>query len=242
MSECANLLAKGVLFLWKRVLIVEDDDVMRAVICQAYKDKGFQVLEAIDGEEAVEVFHEYEKDIDLIILDVMMPKMDGWSVCRRIRENSEVAIIMLTSRQDDSDKLLGYELGVDEYVTKPINTKVLLAKSERMLERFSHNSFGGKKEIIEVNGIEINKDAYTVKIDGKEVEFAPKEYELLVYLIENQGRVLSREKILDAIWGYDYFGDDRVVDTHIKKIRKKVGNKAECIQTVVRAGYKFDLT
>ncbi|PKM52582.1 MAG: DNA-binding response regulator [Firmicutes bacterium HGW-Firmicutes-7] len=225
--------------MWKRVLIVEDEDVMRTVICHAYKDKGFQVLEAIDGEEAIEIFDEYEKEIDLIILDVMMPKLDGWSVCRRIREHSQVAIIMLTSRQDDSDKLLGYELGVDEYITKPINTKVLLAKSERMLERISNGTFG-KKNIIEFDGVEINKDAYTVKIQGVEVEFAPKEYELLLYLIENQGRVLSREKILDTIWGYDYFGDDRVVDTHIKKIRKKMGDKAEYIQTVVRAGYKFD--
>lgn len=226
--------------MWKRVLIVEDDDIMREVMSCAFKDKGFGVFQAADGEEALEVFYENEKDIDLMILDVMMPKVDGWSVCRRIRENSNVAIIMVTSRHDDSDKLLGYELGVDEYETKPINTKVLLAKSERLLERIISGPLG-KKDLIEKNGISINRDAYTVKIDGLEVELAPKEYELLLYLIENQGRVLSREKILDTIWGYDYFGDDRVVDTHIKKVRKKIGNKAQHIQTVVRAGYKFDL-
>lgn len=226
--------------MWKRVLIVEDDHIMREVMGCAFKDKGYGVFQAADGEEALEVFHEYEKEIDLIILDVMMPKVDGWSVCRRIRENSNVAIIMVTSRQDDSDKLLGYELGVDEYETKPINTKVLIAKSERLLERITSGSIG-KKDLIEKNGITINREAYTVKVDGIEIELAPKEYELLLYLIENQGRVLSREKILDTIWGYDYFGDDRVVDTHIKKVRKKIGNKSQYIQTVVRAGYKFDI-
>lgn len=195
------------------------------------------MLEAEDGEEAIEVFS-YGK-VDLILLDVMMPKLDGWSVCRRIRETSNVAIIMLTSRDDYHDQLLGYELGVDEYVTKPINTKVLLARSLRLLERvIPHHE--NHINVIVKKGIEIDKDAYSIKIDGKEVEFAPKEYELLLYLVENQGRVLSREKILDAIWGYDYFGDYRVVDTHIKKVRKKLDSKAEYIQTVVRVGYKFD--
>lgn len=229
----------GAIFLWRQVLIVEDDDIMREVMSCAFKDKGYKVLQAADGEEALEVFYDYKKDIDLIILDVMMPKVDGWSVCRRIRENSTVAIIMVTSRHDDSDKLLGYELGVDEYETKPINVKVLIAKSERLLERISSSSIG-KADIVEKNGIHINKEAYTVKVDGVLIDLAPKEYELLLYLIENHGRVLSREKILDTIWGYDYFGDDRVVDTHIKKVRKKIGEKAQCIHTVVRAGYKFE--
>lgn len=229
------------LFLWKRVLVVEDDDIMREVIICAFQERGYQIFQAADGQEALEVFYENENDIDLIILDVMMPKVDGWSVCRRIRENSGVAIVMVTSRQDDSDELLGYELGVDEYITKPVNTKVLIAKSERLLERIA-NCTTMKADIIEKKGISINREAYTVKIDGNEVELAPKEYELLVYLIENQGRVLSREKILNAIWGYDYFGDDRVVDTHIKKVRKKIGSKAKYIHTVVRAGYKFDIS
>lgn len=220
------------------VLVVEDESLMRELITLTFKENGYKVLEAADGEEALEVFS--ENTIDLIILDVMMPKLDGWSVCRRIRGKSNVAIIMLTSRDDDSDQLLGFELGVDEYVTKPINTQVLLARSNRLLERVKDVKTGSKN-IFNKMGIEINKDAYTVKSDGKVIDFAPKEYELLVYLMENDGLVLSREKILDTIWGYDYFGDYRVVDTHIKKIRKKLGDKADCIHTVVRVGYKFDL-
>lgn len=219
------------------VLVVEDEAVMRELIGYAFKDIGFTVLEAADGQEALEVFA--ENDIDIMILDVMMPKMDGWSVCRRIREKSDVAIIMLTSRDDDSDQLLGFELGVDEYVTKPVNTQVLLARAKRLLKRVIGDSTDNK-QVFQKNGIEVNKGAYTIKVDGHEIEFAPKEYELLVYLIENDGMVLSREKILDTVWGYDYFGDYRVVDTHIKKIRKKLGDKADCIHTVVRVGYKFD--
>lgn len=226
--------------MWRTVLVVEDDDVMRSMLTYTYRDKGYDVLEAADGEEALEVFVENEKKIQLIILDVMMPKMDGWSVCRRIRERSAVAIIMLTSRDEDEDELLGFELGVDEYVKKPINIKVLMARSERLLERI--NAGGGMaKNLLQKGLLEINREAYTVSINQIEVDFAPKEYELLLYLAENQGRVLSREKILNTIWGYDYFGDDRVVDTHIKKIRKKLGDQADYIQTVVRAGYKFDL-
>lgn len=218
-------------------LIVEDEAVMRELIGYAFKDIGFKIFEAEDGQEALEVFE--ENAIDIIILDVMMPKLDGWSVCRRIREKSDVVIIMLTSRDDDSDQLLGFELGVDEYVTKPVNTQVLLARAKRLLKRMSDSS-GVNKHSFTKYGIEVNKDAYTVRVYGKEIEFAPKEYELLVYLMENDGMVLSREKILDTIWGYDYFGDYRVVDTHIKKIRKKLCDKAGCIHTVVRVGYKFD--
>lgn len=221
-----------------KVLIVEDESVMRELICYAFKDIGFDVFEAADGQEAIEVFN--ENPVDLIVLDVMMPKLDGWSVCRRIREVSDVAIVMLTSRDEDADQLLGFELGVDEYVTKPINTQVLLARCQRLVERIN-KSDGHGKNLITVDGIEINKEAYTVKVEGTQVEFAPKEYELLLYLIENQGRVLSREKILDTVWGYDYFGDYRVVDTHVKKVRKKLGVKADYIQTVVRVGYKFDI-
>ena len=219
------------------VLIVEDEAVMRELIGYAFKDIGFKVFEAEDGQEALEVFE--ENKIDIIILDVMMPKLDGWSVCRRIREKSDVAIIMLTSRDDDSDQLLGFELGVDEYVTKPVNTQVLLARAKRLLKRVNEHSGASKHSFVK-NGIAVNKDAYTICIGDDELEFAPKEYELLVYLMENDGMVLSREKILDTIWGYDYFGDYRVVDTHIKKIRKKLGDKSECIHTVVRVGYKFD--
>lgn len=219
----------------KTVLVTEDDNIMRGLISTAFRND-YNVLEAADGEEALELFQEY--DIDLIILDIMMPKLDGWSVCRRIREKSNVAIIMLTSRDDYEDQLLGYELGVDEYVTKPINIQVLLAKSNRILERLS-NTNNQYKNKIESSGIIIDRDAYCVSINGKQVDFAPKEYELLVYLIENEGVVLSREQILNAVWGFDYFGDYRVVDTHIKKIRKKLDNLAKLIQTVVRVGYKF---
>ena len=220
----------------RKILVVEDEEIMRDLICHTFKDAGYSVLEAADGEEALELF--YENKIDLIILDIMMPKLDGWSVCRRIRESSDVAIIMLTCRDDDSDQLLGFELGVDEYVTKPINTQVLLARSKRLLERINHEKQGS---VVQKAGIEINKEAYTVKVNGEVIDFAPKEYELLLYLVENQGKVLSRERILDNIWGYDYFGDYRVVDTHIKKLRKKLKDKSEFVQTVVRAGYKFDI-
>lgn len=219
----------------KTVLVTEDDNIMRGLISTAFRND-YNVLEAADGEEALELFQEY--DVDLIILDIMMPKLDGWSVCRRIREKSNVAIIMLTSRDDYEDQLLGYELGVDEYVTKPINIQVLLAKSNRILERLS-NTNNQYKNKIESSGIIIDRDAYCISINGKQVDFAPKEYELLVYLIENEGVVLSREQILNAVWGFDYFGDYRVVDTHIKKIRKKLDNLAKLIQTVVRVGYKF---
>lgn len=219
--------------------MVEDESVMRELICYAFKDIGFEVFEAADGQEAIEVFNENE--VDLIVLDIMMPKLDGWSVCRRIREESDVAIVMLTSRDEDADQLLGFELGVDEYVTKPINTQVLLARCRRLVERINHSD-AHNKQVIVVDGIEINKEAYTVKVENSVIDFAPKEYELLLYLIENQGRVLSREKILDTVWGYDYFGDYRVVDTHIKKVRKKLGIKSGYIQTVVRVGYKFEIS
>lgn len=220
----------------KTVLIIEDEIIMRDLISVAFRDNGFQVLEAADGEEALEIFE--ENSIDLVLLDIVMPKLDGWSVCRRIRSKSDVVIIMLTSRDDDEDQLLGFELGVDEYVIKPINIQVLLARSKRLLERVSNNN--NLKNIINKSGITIDKEAYSVMLDDEKIEFAPKEYELLLFLIENEGRVLTREKILDTIWGYDYFGDYRVVDTHIKKIRKKLKSKSIYIHTVVRAGYKFD--
>lgn len=221
----------------KTVLIIEDEVIMRDLISVAFRDNGFQVLEAADGQEALEIFE--ENSIDLVLLDIVMPKLDGWSVCRRIRSKSDVVIIMLTSRDDDEDQLLGFELGVDEYVIKPINIQVLLARSKRLLERVSNND-NKLKNIINKSGITIDKAAYSVMLDNKKIEFAPKEYELLLFLVENEGRVLTREKILDTIWGYDYFGDYRVVDTHIKKIRKKLDDKAKFIHTVVRAGYKFD--
>lgn len=222
----------------KRVLIIDDEMVMRQVIAEMFKAEGFVVDQAGDGKSGLELFRKH--DYSLVILDVMMPVMDGWSVCRRIREESNVLIIMLTSRDEDDDQLLGYELGVDEYVTKPVNVKVLLAKSIRLLQRLKNSAEKNYNQIIEKNTITIDKTAYTVKIKDKMVEFAPKEYELLLFMIENDGRVLTREQILNIIWGYDYYGDNRVIDTHIKKIRHKLGSEADLIQTVIRTGYKFD--
>lgn len=224
----------------KRVLIIDDEEIMRAIIAKVFESEGFEVTEAPNGKEGLSLFR--ENDFDLVILDVMMPIMDGWSVCRRIREESNVLIIMLTSRDEDDDQLLGYELGVDEYVTKPVNVKLLLAKSMRLLERVNLEPSSVAGDVILKNNVVIDKTAYTVKIDEQMIEFAPKEYELLVYLAENDGRVLTREQILNMIWGYDYYGDDRVVDTHIKKIRKKLGQESCLIQTVIRTGYKFDST
>lgn len=221
----------------KKVLIVDDEPLMRSMIAEAFEDQHFSVLQAGNGKEAIEIFEKHP--IDLLILDVMMPVMDGWSTCRRIREKSNVIIIMLTARDEDDDQLLGYELGVDEYVTKPVNLRLLMAKSKRLLERVSTEN-EQKDEMIDKAGIHVDKKAYSVKVGDNYVDFAPKEYELLVYLMENDGLVLSREKILDVIWGYDYFGDDRVVDTHIKKIRRKLDHKSYLIQTVIRTGYKFD--
>jgi len=222
----------------KKVLIIDDEEIMRAIIAKVFESEGFEVIEAPNGKEGLSLFHDHE--FDLVILDVMMPIMDGWSVCRRIREKSNVLIIMLTSRDEDDDQLLGYELGVDEYVTKPVNVKLLLAKSMRLMERVKLEQTSSTGDVILKNNVMIDKTAYTVKIDERMIEFAPKEYDLLVYLAENDGRVLTREQILNMIWGYDYYGDDRVVDTHIKKIRKKLGGESGLIQTVIRTGYKFD--
>lgn len=222
----------------KRVLIIDDEMVMRQIIAEMFKMEGFIVDQAGDGKSGLELFRKH--DYNLVILDVMMPVMDGWSVCRRIREESSVLIIMLTSRDEDDDQLLGYELGVDEYVTKPVNMKVLLAKSIRLLERVKIGDENANNQIIEKSNIVIDKTAYTVKVKNQMVEFAPKEYELLLFMIENDGRVLTREQILNIIWGYDYYGDNRVIDTHIKKIRHKLGSEADLIQTVIRTGYKFD--
>ncbi len=222
----------------KRVLIIDDEEIMRSIIADAFEAKGFSVDQASDGKEGLYLFS--ENNYDLVVLDVMMPVIDGWSVCRRIREKSNTLIIMLTSRDEDDDQLLGYELGVDEYVTKPVNIKLLLAKSLRLLERIVLDVEEEENQIIVKSNMVIDKTAYTVKVDNCIIDFAPKEYELLVYLAENDGRVLTREQILNMIWGYDYYGDDRVVDTHIKKIRKKLGGEAKFIQTVIRTGYKFD--
>ncbi len=222
----------------KKVLIVEDEARIREITSDYFKASGFEVYEAENGKEAIEVFD--LNKVDLIILDIMMPQLDGWEVCKRIRNKSDVPIIILTARSDEDDKLLGFELGADEYVTKPFSPKVLVARAKTLFKRIDGNT--GKNGNIRINGIEINKQAYKVKVNEEELDLSPKEYSLLLYLVENKGIVLSRDSILNSVWGYDYFGDARVVDTHIKKLRKKLGDQAEHIKTIIRVGYKFEVS
>jgi len=210
---------------------------MRKLVKDFLTKKNFQVLEAGNGEEAMDIFYE-EKDIALIILDVMMPKMDGWEVCREIRKNSKVPIIMLTARSDERDELLGFDLGVDEYISKPFSPKILVARVEAILRRTGQNN---PEDVISAGGIVIDKAAHLATVDGKPMELSFKEFELLTYFLENQGIALSREKILNSVWNYDYFGDARTIDTHVKKLRSKMGDKGEYIKTVWGMGYKFEV-
>ena len=218
-------------------LVVDDESRMRKLVKDFLTKKNFQVLEAGDGEEAMDIFYE-EKDIALIILDVMMPKMDGWEVCREIRKNSKVPIIMLTARSDERDELLGFDLGVDEYISKPFSPKILVARVEAILRRTGQNN---PEDVISAGGIVIDKTARLATVDGQPMELSFKEFELLTYFLENQGIALSREKILNSVWNYDYFGDARTIDTHVKKLRSKMGDKGEYIKTVWGMGYKFEV-
>ena len=218
-----------------RILVVDDESRMRKLVKDFLTKKNFQVLEAGNGEEAMDIFYE-EKDIALIILDVMMPKMDGWEVCREIRKNSKVPIIMLTARSDERDELLGFDLGVDEYISKPFSPKILVARVEAILRRTGQNN---PEDVISAGGIVIDKAAHLATVDGKPMELSFKEFELLTYFLENQGIALSREKILNSVWNYDYFGDARTIDTHVKKLRSKMGDKGEYIKTVWGVGYKL---
>ena len=220
-----------------KILVVDDESRMRKLVKDFLTKKNFQVLEAGNGEEAMDIFYE-EKDIALIILDVMMPKMDGWEVCREIRKNSKVPIIMLTARSDERDELLGFDLGVDEYISKPFSPKILVARVEAILRRTGQNN---PEDVISAGGIVIDKAAHLATVDGKPMELSFKEFELLKYFLENQGIALSREKILNSVWNYDYFGDARTIDTHVKKLRSKMGDKGEYIKTVWGMGYKFEV-
>lgn len=220
-----------------KILVVDDESRMRKLVKDFLSKKNFQVLEAGNGEEAMDIFYE-EKDIALIILDVMMPKMDGWEVCREIRKNSKVPIIMLTARSDERDELLGFDLGVDEYISKPFSPKILVARVEAILRRTGQNN---PEDVISAGGIVIDKAAHLATVDGKPMELSFKEFELLTYFLENQGIALSREKILNSVWNYDYFGDARTIDTHVKKLRSKMGDKGEYIKTVWGMGYKFEV-
>lgn len=219
-----------------KVLVVDDEARMRKLVRDFLTVKGFQVLEAEDGEQAVDLFFA-QKDIALIILDVMMPKMDGWEVCRTVRQYSQVPIIMLTARGEERDELQGFKLGVDEYISKPFSPKILVARVEAILRR----SRGASKDAEEAGGIRIDKAAHQVTIDGQPIDLSYKEFELLSYFIENQGLALSREKILNHVWNYDYFGDARTIDTHVKKLRSKMGEKGEYIKTIWGMGYKFEV-
>jgi two-component system response regulator ResD len=219
-----------------KILVVDDEQRMRKLVKDFLTKKNFEVLEAGDGEEAVEIFFE-NKDIALLILDVMMPKMDGWEVCREIRQYSEVPIIMLTAKGEEKDELLGFDLGVDEYISKPFSPKILVARVEAILRRA--NALGDGE--IEIAGITIDQAAHEVRIDGKIIELSFKEFELLTYFVNNKGVALSRERILNNVWNYDYFGDARTIDTHVKKLRSKLGEKGSYIKTIWGMGYKFDV-
>ncbi len=218
-----------------KILIADDESRMRKLIGDFLKKSGYEIREAENGEQAVDIFFS-DKDISLIILDVMMPKMDGWQVCREIRKFSKIPIVMLTARSEEQDELKGFELGVDEYISKPFSPKILTARVDAILRRMGSDD----EEILTAAGIVVNKAAHTVFIEGRETELSHKEFELLSYFIENKGIALSREKILNNVWNYDYFGDARTIDTHVKKLRSKMGEKGECIHTVWGVGYKFE--
>ena len=219
-----------------KILVVDDESRMRKLVRDFLVKQNYDVLEAGDGEQALDIFFE-EKDIALLILDVMMPKMDGWQVCREIRNYSKVPIIMLTAKSDERDELQGFDLGVDEYITKPFSPKILVARVEAILRR---SNLLVNEDVLSAGGIELNKAAHMVTIDGESVELSYKEFELLAYFMENQGIALSREKILNNVWNYDYFGDARTIDTHVKKLRSKLGEKGELIKTIWGMGYKFE--
>lgn len=219
-----------------KILVVDDESRMRKLVKDFLSKKDFAVLEAGDGEEAVDLFFA-DKDISLIIMDVMMPRMDGYEAVRTIRQYSQVPIIMLTAKGEERDELLGFELGVDEYISKPFSPKILVARVEAILRR----SKTVKTDSVEVGGIRLDKAAHQVTVDGKPVELSFKEFELLTYFVENQGIALSRENILNHVWNYDYFGDARTIDTHVKKLRSKLGDKGEYIKTIWGMGYKFEV-
>ncbi len=220
-----------------KILVVDDESRMRKLVSDFLVKSQYQVVEAENGREALDVFFA-ENDIDLVILDVMMPRMDGWQACREIRAVSKVPIIMLTAKSDERDELLGFELGVDEYISKPFSPKILVARVGAILRRTVQASAETK---LEAGGIVVDKSAHIVAIDGQEVELSFKEFELLVYFMENQGIALSREKILNSVWNYDYFGDARTIDTHVKKLRSKLGSKGEMIKTIWGLGYKLEV-
>ena len=219
------------------ILVVDDESRIRKLLRDFFTVKGYQILEAEDGEKAIEVFEENRNKIKLILLDVMMPKLDGWSVLRKIRQESNLPVIMLTARGEEQDELFGFELGVDEYISKPFSPKILVARVEAILKRV----YGDTKQLKDYDGIVIDQEGRTVKVDGKPIDLSLREYELLKYLLDNENIALSRDKILNNVWNYDYYGDSRTIDSHIKKIRHKLGKKGKYIETVRGIGYKFEI-
>lgn len=219
-----------------KIMVVDDESRMRKLVKDFLMRKNYDVIEAENGEEAVDLFFA-KKDIALIILDVMMPKMDGWQVCKEIRQYSKVPIIMLTAKSDEKDELQGFDLGVDEYISKPFSPKILVARVEAVIRRTTASD----DEIIDIGGIVLDKAAHQVKIDGESIDLSFKEFELLTYFVSNQGVALSRERILNNVWNYDYFGDARTIDTHVKKLRSKMGPKGDFIKTIWGLGYKFEV-
>jgi len=223
----------------RTILIVEDEDILREIMKDYLLNEGYNVLEAMDGKEALSIFEEHE--VHLIILDIMLPELDGWTVCRRIRKKSNVPIIMLTARVDEDDTLLGFELGADDYVTKPYSPPILLARAKRLIEsRYSSAVNVPAEDTLTSSGIHVHFPSRTVTIDGEDINLTHTEFEIVTYLMRNQGIVISREQLIIKIWGYEFAGDDRTVNSHIRNLRHKLGQKAACIVTVVRAGYKFE--
>ncbi len=219
-----------------KILVVDDEERMRKLVKDFLSKKGYHVLEAGDGEEALELFY-HDRDIDLIVLDVMMPRMDGWEVCSEIRENSDIPIVMLTAKGEEDDELMGYKLGVDEFISKPFSPKILVARIEAILRRSGEKQ---SDQIMQIGDISLDKSAHIVKINGEVIDLSFKEFELLSYFMENRGIALSREKILNSVWNYDYFGDARTIDTHVKKLRSKMGEQGKTILTIWGMGYKFE--
>jgi Response regulators consisting of a CheY-like receiver domain and a winged-helix DNA-binding domain len=221
----------------RTILLVEDDMLMREFITDYFKKEQWDVHEAENGRVALELFERFS--VDLVVLDIMMPEMDGWSVCRRIREKSDVPIIMITARAEDEDQLMGFELGADEYVTKPLSPRVLVARATALMKR-TEGTVGRDTETLHYGDLLVNREAHSVTVAGQLINLTPKEYDLLLFLIKHDGKVLSRDYILNAVWGYEYLGDLRTVDTHIKKLRAKLGDAGKLIATVIRSGYRFE--
>lgn len=223
----------------KTILVVEDEDILREIVKDYLMDAGFNVMEAGDGNEAIAIYE--EKEVHLIILDIMLLDLDGWSVCKRIRKISNVPIIMLTARADEDDTLLGFELGADDYVTKPFSPPILLARVKRLIQsRYAKNEIMPDENTLQIDGIQVHFPTRTVNIDGNHVNLTYTEFEILTYLMKNEGIIITREQLIQKIWGYEFAGDDRTINSHIRNLRHKLGKKADCIVTVIRVGYKFE--